>query len=319
MLWLILLAVLLSAMLASYSYTILAVQTAEAEFPPAGQFISVEQKLFHYVTLGSGQPVVLLHGNAGSLQDYPMPLLEQLSQQYQVYALDRPGHGYSDRSINSAMPSVQMHTVRAALDTLGVEKPILVGHSWSAVLVLAYALYYADEIAGIVLLAPLAYEYDVALPPAWLAQSSALEILLKLVPVTAIARRRIKPIVQSSFAPVSVPHDYLKASQALWSRPRQIQATLQDSTMIQPVLDALSSRYREIRVPTAIVVGQDDQLINPEQNAYRLHAAIANSEFIPLPNAGHAIPQTQFHAVIDAVSIVHQKMLQSGTSESTLP
>ncbi len=302
MLWLILLAVLLSAMLGSYSYTILTGLQAEAQFPLSGKLVPTEQGSLHYVSLGSGQPVVLLHGNPGFLHDYSAPLLEQLSQNHRVYQIDRPGHGYSDRTFTRSTPLLQLAQLRESLQTLKVEKPILVGQSWSAVMVLAYALYYPDELAGIVLLAPLSHTFsDVPLPPTWLAQSPALETLLKLVPAAWVAPYLIQRSLRAAFGENEIAPEYLKRAQALWSRPSQIAATLQDSSTIQPLLDQLSSRYGEIRVPSAIAVDPVDPFLDATANALALHRAIPHSKLFPLPKAGHALSQTQPQAIVDII------------------
>src|SRR6202035_5410720 len=51
----------------------------------------------------------------------------------------------------------QAQLLHKTLSTLGITKPILVGHSWGAALALAYALNYPDDVSGMVLLAPAAY------------------------------------------------------------------------------------------------------------------------------------------------------------------
>src|SRR2546428_678143 len=62
-----------------------------------GQFVSVNGQRLHYVSKGLGRPVVFIHGNPGSHQDYSMGLLGRVAQSYRAFAFDRPGHGYSER------------------------------------------------------------------------------------------------------------------------------------------------------------------------------------------------------------------------------
>jgi pimeloyl-ACP methyl ester carboxylesterase len=123
-----------------------------------GHFVSVGGLNLHYVSAGSGRPVVLIHGNPGSHQDYTMALLDKLSRSFRVIVFDRPGHGSSER-YDSVATTVEMQAamVREALTRLSIRKPILVGHSWGGALALAAAVAFEDELAGIVLLAPAAY------------------------------------------------------------------------------------------------------------------------------------------------------------------
>lgn len=51
-------------------YTILETRRVRAAHPPAGLFITVEGTRLHYVEQGVGRPVLLLHGNAGFVQDW---------------------------------------------------------------------------------------------------------------------------------------------------------------------------------------------------------------------------------------------------------
>lgn len=238
-------------------------------------------------------------------------MIAQLALQYRVYAFDRPGHGYSERPRAITTLTDQVQLLHNALQTLGVEKPILVGHSWGCAIALAYALQYPKALSRIVLLAPLVYKFEgVPLPPAGIAQAPAFGTLLKLFPTALLGRWFVKQLLKSAFSPDSIPNDYLRAAQQLWTRPSQIKATFQDSTTLQPAMDTMSQCYPKICVPIVIVTGDSDQFVNSEQNAYRLHREIStNSQedrpvrLIVLSNTGHAIPQTQPKAVVNAVQL----------------
>ena len=65
-----LLLTLIVTFVAGTLYTILEIKRVRAAHPAAGQFISVEGTRLHYVEQGSGRPVLLLHGNAGFVQDW---------------------------------------------------------------------------------------------------------------------------------------------------------------------------------------------------------------------------------------------------------
>src|SRR5215813_5602344 len=101
------------------------------------QSVFVDGLKLNYVRAGSGRPVVLIHGNPGSYQDYTLAVVGRLSQSYYVVAFDRPGHGYSERQ-DSVQPTVEIQAliIRDALRKLAIEKPLLVGHSWGGSLAL---------------------------------------------------------------------------------------------------------------------------------------------------------------------------------------
>src|SRR5262249_12490184 len=105
-----------------------------------------------------GPAVVMIHGNAGSVDDYDFKSLSRLCRDYTLIAFDRPGHGKSDRPDGSnATLQFQTRLLHETLSYLGIVHPVLVGHSWGAALALDYALQYPNDVSAIVLLAPAAY------------------------------------------------------------------------------------------------------------------------------------------------------------------
>lgn len=65
---------------------------AEAATPPAGEFVEVNGVRLHYVEQGTGSPVVLLHSNGVTLQDFKASgVLGLAAGNHQVIAFDRPG------------------------------------------------------------------------------------------------------------------------------------------------------------------------------------------------------------------------------------
>lgn len=271
----------------------------------AGKFVTIEGLRLHYVGEGSGAPVVLLHGNAGFVQDFSrvMPLLAERG--YGVIAFDRPGHGQSERPNNGlATAEFQFKLIRKALRRLKVENPILVGHSWSALLVLAYALKYEKEISGMVLLSPAVYPEEEQFG----AQRALIEIpglgdLILKVSGPFIGRE-IRQNLERAFSPDEVPAEYLELATQTWGRPGQVKAIVQDEANFGPAAEELSRRYSEIGTPTVIVAGDSDLEVNPERHAFPLHKAIEHSRLIILPATGHMIPHTRPEAVLNAVESV---------------
>ena len=125
--------------------------------PAERQVVIVENHRVTYIESGTGRAVVLLHGNAGGIEDFEYGAVEDLAREYRVIAIDRPGHGDSDRPDDAGSVEYQAEFLHQTLSALGIERPILVGHSWGGSLALAYALKYSGEVSGMVLLAPAAY------------------------------------------------------------------------------------------------------------------------------------------------------------------
>jgi pimeloyl-ACP methyl ester carboxylesterase len=269
------------------------------------QSVVVDGTSLNYVSAGSGRPVVLIHGNPGSYQDYTLAVIERLSQSYYVVAFDRPGHGYSERqdSVHTTV-EVQARIIREALDKLGIKKPVLVGHSWGGSLVLAAAVAYEKDLAGIVLLAPAAYptvsrEWWSLLPHVPLIGNL---VVNRLTPF--LGRAMVRKSLQQAYDPQDVQEDYVEQSLELWIQPDHIRACAYDERTLGASLTGLSKHYRDIEVPVVIVTGSADRLLNPEEHAYPLHKAIKNSKLVVLPETGHQLPQTRPDAVVSAVDAV---------------
>jgi pimeloyl-ACP methyl ester carboxylesterase len=269
-----------------------------------GQFVSVNGQRLHYVSKGLGRPVVFIHGNPGSHQDYSMGLLGRVAQSYRAFAFDRPGHGYSERPNGAdATVEVQACLLREALHKLSIEKPLLVGHSWGGALALAAALKYEDELSGLVLLAPAAYpsasnEWWTVVPRIpWLGN-----LLVKIF-APLIGRGIIKESLKEAYHPEQVQKDYMRSAAMLWTRPEQVKACAADDRSLNDSLKVLSERYADIRLPVVIVAGDSDLLLEPKSQFHRLHQTIPGSELIVLQRTGHQIPQTRPQSVINAIEL----------------
>ena len=300
----IIILILILLLLGLYLASRQAVQKAEATFPPIGEFVTVEGIQLHYLCQGTGQSVVLLHGNAGFVQDYSLKTLDQLAPQYHACAFDRPGHGYSARFLNRiTTPIDQARLLHNAFQQLGIEQPILVGHSWSGIVVLAYALEYPKDISGIVLLGAVTFRRGQGVNPL-LEQIAAIPLVgdvFRLILPLILGSKLVEQVLTRAFAPDSTPEDYLRTAQALWTRPRQTTAVAEDNQTITPAIEALSPRYQDIRIPTVIVTGDSDQIVDAESNSLALSQVISDAIFIQLADTGHSIPQTRPDAVLEAI------------------
>jgi pimeloyl-ACP methyl ester carboxylesterase len=271
--------------------------------PPIGQFVAVNGLRLHYVRKGAGRPVLFLHGNDGQLQDFTMSIFDRAAHAYQVLAFDRPGHGYSERPRDElATPLVQARLLRGALQALGVEHPILVGHSWSGGLALIYALAYPGDIAGLVVLGGYVYRQRGAHPLAALPTLPLLGDLYLSTLGVPLGRQLVVRGLKTAFAPDTPPPAFITVVRALSPRPRQSKATAEDFQTLNTTLRAVSPHYGRIRVPVVIVTGEADRVVPPEQHAYALHQAIPHSRLVVLPHTGHMLQFSRPEAVMDALA-----------------
>ncbi len=111
--------------------------------------IVINAGLVHYEAFGRGKPIVFLHGWLGSWR-YWMQTMEALAIDHRVYALDLWGFGDSDKSEKRFDIAQYVTMVANFLTELGVEKPVLVGHTLGASVAIAYANQFTDSIEKIV-------------------------------------------------------------------------------------------------------------------------------------------------------------------------
>jgi len=265
-------------------------------------FVKVDDANLHVVMKGKGRPVVLIHGNPGSCQDWSR-LYVPISSRYRAIAFDRPGHGHSERPNHRPITvEVQAEMLHATLMQLGIDRPIVVGHSWGGSLALVYALKFPEEISGAVLLAPAAYESDDGVSflsklPGWPVIGDVLNFLF----TPLFSAWLVRTDIAKAFAPDPVPKKYLRHVLAEWTRPKKVKWYSVDDALLNESLPKFAERYPEIRVPVAIVTGDADQIVPAEENAERLHRALPHSHLNLLPQTGHQIPFTRPEAVLAAI------------------
>jgi len=273
------------------------------------KFVTVDGARLHFVIKGAGRPVVLIHGNPGSCKDW-IRLYSPLSARYQTIAFDRPGHGHSERPHHQDITvDVQARMLLDALNQLGVERPILVGHSWGGALALVYALEFPRDVAGLVLLAPAVYESDDGV--SFVSKLPALPIIGDLVNflfTPLISGSVVRSDLKKAFAPDPVPPHYLRSVLSEWTRPKKVKWYSVDDASLLESLPRFTPRYSEIQVPIAIVTGDSDLIVPSEENAHRLSRTLPKSRLKVLPGTGHQIAFTRPQAVMDAIDQVEAKV-----------
>jgi pimeloyl-ACP methyl ester carboxylesterase len=100
---------------------------------------------------GAGPAVVLLHGLASNARIWDGVASRLAGADLRVVALDLRGHGRSDQPDRGYDFAQVGHDVEAALAGLGLDRPVLAGHSWGASVALQYAADRPGQVAGLAL------------------------------------------------------------------------------------------------------------------------------------------------------------------------
>jgi pimeloyl-ACP methyl ester carboxylesterase len=310
---------LLAGLAASAAFVRYQTKKVESENPPRGKFVEVNGVRLHYIERGEGQTLVVLHGNGTSSQEVTSSgLMDIASATYRVIAFDRPGYGYSERPGKLKWGAkAQAALIHGALQQLGIEKPIIVAHSWGTLVAIALGLQYPDDVQGLVLLS--GYYYPTPRVDVPLFSPVGLPIVgdaLRYTVAPVVGWAMWPAFVRKLFAPASTPQRF-KSEYPAWMtlRPTQLRATTEEIAMMIPVADELSDQYRQLRMPIVIMAGKSDLHALPQLHSERLHSEIAHSKLFLVPHVGHMITHSALTEVMAGIEAIKQTVDASPASE----
>jgi pimeloyl-ACP methyl ester carboxylesterase len=134
-----------------------------------GQYADVNGLHLYYEIMGTGRPLILLHGGMGSGEMFGS-VRSALAESHRVIIPDLQGHGRTadiDRPIDIRLMA---DDIAALIDHLGLEKPDLVGYSLGGGVALQTAVKYPDKVGRLVVAS--AHAWRDAIPPEMLAQQA---------------------------------------------------------------------------------------------------------------------------------------------------
>jgi len=302
---------------AGVGVTALATRRIEAAHPPSGRFVEVDGGRLHVLELAPGGrggaadpswPIVLVHGASGNLGDLRLALGERLAQTRRVILVDRPGHGWSDRpgGAQDASPARQAALIAQALERIGLERFVLLGHSLGGAVATAFALAYPDRLAGLVLVAPVTHPWPGGLSwyNALLTTPFAGQVFAQALALPA-GELLLEGGAASVFAPQAMPPDYLRrAGIRLLLRPSEFIANAEDIAILKGFVTAQVPRYRDITVPTVVLTGDADETVSPQLHARAIAALVPDGRLVILPGIGHMPQHVATDEVIAAIESI---------------
>lgn len=235
--------------------------------------------------MGSGQPIVFLHGYPENLQVWSR-LAPLLADTFEVIAFDWPGMGYSDEWPGGATPQLMAKRLLGILDDLMLKKPIIVGMDMGGQPALAFAATYPDRIERLVVMNSLVFGDE---------QTSWEIRLLRMFGFNRFVLRHLPRLVfyraERTFLPAG---ERINASLRadLWnafSQPAVRRFVSKLCAGYQGTLDQLPDLYRVITCPTMILWAAHDSHF-PLIQAERLTETIPNAVLEVIPNGTHWMP-----------------------------
>ena len=283
---------------------------AEAAFPPQGQFVQVGGHRVHALTMGEGPDVVLIHGASGNIRDMTHSLAPRLARHYRVTIFDRPGLGYTDR-INTTGATIrqQAELLSGAARQLGLEAPIVVGHSYGGAVALAWAVHEPRYISALVPLSSPAQPWTSPLSTYYKVLSHPLLGPLVIPFLTAFVHdERVEREVASIFEPNTVPEGYTgHIGAGLTLRRGTLRANALQRANLLPEIRELHHQYDRIQVPVEIVHGTADTIVGLPIHAEPLQARVPTANLTRLTGIGHMPHHVAQNAVVAAIDRAAQR------------
>ncbi len=272
--------------------------------PPGGQDVDVAGRRVHVEVLGAAGPdLVLIHGSNGNLRDFTHRLAPELARRYRVFAVDRPGFGWSDPLPGDGTLVDQAVSIQQAVAQLGAARPLVLGHSYGGAVALAWGATRGQTLAGIVHLSGVAYPWSTGLGLYYsvlshpLGRAFVIPLLTAFTP-TPVIRSAIGQAHQPQAAPDGFTAHF---GTDLTLRRRQMRVNARQRRALLAEIEELSPKWPNIPVPIEVVHGDADEIVSQAIHAERLAAEHPDTRLTILPGIGHAPHHTAIPEVIAAI------------------
>jgi pimeloyl-ACP methyl ester carboxylesterase len=263
------------------------------------QYVEVDGNKLRFITSGSGPVLVLLHTLRTQLDLFER-VAPELSRHFTVYALDLPGHGYSDIPAATFDAEFFAKAVEGFLDKLDLRDVTLAGVSIGGSISLILAARHNPRVARVVAINP----YDYA-KGRGLARSSLLGWVfnyVSLIPVIGetVMRLRMAPVVNAVFRDVVVNADsispaLMREMYLVGNRPghyRALIALLRNSQSWETAIKG----YGRINVPVVFIWGSEDWARSSERQHDQ--SLVPGAQAVTVAGGGHFLPLNKPEAVI---------------------
>ncbi|MGI9389003.1 MAG: alpha/beta fold hydrolase [Boseongicola sp.] len=268
----------------------------EANYPAQGQFVEVNGRKIHVVVRGKGPDLILIHGAGANTRELELALVDRLIDRYRLFLVDRPGHGWSERlgpefegafNTHAESPIEQARALSQAVQNLGAENPIVLGHSFGGAVAMAWAL--EEPAAAIVVLSGVTLPWPGDIDFSYRVLGSAIGGAV-LAPVAAafVHEEYIEQILDRAFAPQSPPAGYAdRTGVSLATRSRALRANNRQVRALRPFIVEQSGRYEEISLPVEILHGTEDTTVYRDIHAEPLADTLQDANLTILEGIGH--------------------------------
>ena len=277
------------------------VQTIAA---PREQRIPVANTSLYSRVVGSGQPLIVLHGGPDFDHKYLLPDLDRLADAYQLIYYDQRGRGLSADGVRPGDVTMasEVEDLDAVRRHVKLESAALLGHSWGTVLALEYALRHPARVSHLVLINPApASATDFAALRKFYAQKLGADLDRQREIQTSAAYRSAEPAAvvaryRLHFKPaLARPDHYEQLMSAMKAafvsqgkagilKARAVEDRLMAETWLLKSYDLLP-KLAALKIPTLVIYGDHDFI--PIEISVHIAKAIPGARLTTLRGCGH--------------------------------
>ena len=255
-----------------------------------------------YIQTGAGPTLVLLHTLRTQLDIFEK-VIPALARHFTVYAVDYPGHGWSDIPRTDYTPEFFRRFVTGFLDAMEIRDALVAGVSIGASIPLLMAAEENPSIRGVVSINP----YDYGRRGADRANAVARVLFtLAAIPVVGETVMRLNhPVVERRVLEGGVasadalPRAFLEEVFRVGPRPGYSRGFL-NLIRHMPLWRRTHEVYRRIRIPVLLVYGDHDWSREAERQATLRE--IPGARLVMVENGGHFLPLDQPDAVVQRIT-----------------
>lgn len=250
---------------------------------------------------GEDPAVVLIHGLPGTAQDFD-DVAAQLRGRHTI-AFDRPGFGFSSGGYHPL--AEQLTTIRQLIESLGLRRAVLVGHSFGGTLALAYAEQRPQDVRGLVLVdaaAGGAHSDAFTRAQSHLVQVLSWPLVQPLADVTfsqLLRTASAKAGDAQAFDPGDVEQTHEDHLLALNMQHEDLDAYADEQLNADDVIAGVDRGLAQIVMPAVVVHGTGDKLIEPEHGR-KLAASLPHARLV-MVSGGHMAPY--LHPAVVAAAV----------------
>ncbi|MBZ2174169.1 alpha/beta hydrolase [Schnuerera sp. xch1] len=231
--------------------------------------IKIEGMEINYINVGEGRNVLVLHG-WGARMVTILPIVNLLKHNFNVYALDLPGFGQSQEPKQAFNSKDYARVVKKFIDTMGIDKIILIGHSFGGKISIILSTHYPEIIEKIVLI-----------DSAGLIPKRGLKYYLKVY-----AFKALKFLYKIIFFWIEDNMKIEKFYKKFGSTDYKDSTGIMRKILVNVVNEDLKPMLKDIQFPTLLIWGNEDT-DTPLYMGKIMEREIQDSGLVILEGAGH--------------------------------